>query len=228
MPLIISLIISVLCFSGCVSTYTALQELEPGLNKAGVRNTIGKPSSVGRSKGMDRWTYRFKWKSQEYTTNVFFNDGRVLKVGPLTPFPNYKKKMMESESIEEYEINASLFQKQKDRGFREINSLKKKTNNDIVNFCSHSFPSSKKQACIKIMTGNSFSFPALQFCTKKLSGYFPKVACLNVISNKKFKLSTFQFCNGSDFMNSPIKLRCLNNAGYSPLKNKTPTGKIIW
>ena len=126
MPLIVSLIISIFYLSGCVSTYTALQELEPGLNKAGVRNTVGKPIFVGRSNGLDLWTYKFRWESQEYTRDVFFDDGRVFKVGSLTPFPNYKKKLIESESIEEYEINASLFQKQKEKGFREINSLKKK------------------------------------------------------------------------------------------------------
>ena len=229
MPLIISLIISIFCLSGCVSTYTALQELEPGLNKPEVRINVGRPSSVGRSNGLDRWTYKFRWESQEYTRDVFFDDGRVFKVGPLTPFPNYKKKLVESESIEEYEINATLFQKQKEKGFRDINSLKKKTNNDIVNFCFQSFPHSKKQECIKTMTGKSFSFSALQFCTKKLLGHSPQMSCLHTISNKQFKSSTLRFCNSSNFSNSPFKLKCLSNAGYSPLSSKDQIqGRIIW
>lgn len=123
------IIIGFLFFTSCVSTYTALQEMQPGLTKKEVRNTIGKPSSVGRSNSMDRWTYQFNWNSQEYTRDVLFDEGRVHKVGPLTPYPNYKKKMTEAETMEEYEINASLYQKQKEKGFREINSLKKKSEN---------------------------------------------------------------------------------------------------
>lgn len=114
-----------LFFTSCVSTYTALQEMQPGLTKEEVRNTIGKPKFVGRSGGMDRWIYRFQWGSQEYTRGVFFDEGRVQKIGPLAPYPNYKKKMTEAETMEEYETNAALYQRQKEAGFREINSLKK-------------------------------------------------------------------------------------------------------
>ena len=116
-----------LLFTSCVSTYTALQEMQPGLTKEEVRNTVGRPYFVGRLNGMDRWVYQFNWESQEYTRDVFFDEGRVQKIGPLTPYPNYKKKMTEAETLEEYEINATLYQKQKESGFREINSLNKKT-----------------------------------------------------------------------------------------------------
>ncbi|MDE0518073.1 MAG: outer membrane protein assembly factor BamE [Bdellovibrionales bacterium] len=112
--------------TSCVSTHTALQKVEHGLDKQRVRDTIGKPFSVGRSDGLDRWTYKFRWNSQEYTRDVFFDEGRVQKVGPLTPYPNYEKKMKEAESLEEYERNAQFYQRQKEAGFREINSEKKK------------------------------------------------------------------------------------------------------
>ena len=112
----------------CVSTYTALQELQPGINKERVRNTVGQPFSVGRSDGIDHWTYKFKWNSQEYTRNVVFDEGKVQKIGPLTPYPNYEQKMIEAESLEEYEINATLYQKQKQAGFRELNSIGKRNN----------------------------------------------------------------------------------------------------
>lgn len=101
--------------------------MQPGLTKEEVRNTVGKPNFVRRLNGMDRWIYQFHWDSQEYTRDVFFDEGRVQKIGPLTPYPNYKKKMTEAETMEEYEINAALYQKQKESGFRKINSLKKKS-----------------------------------------------------------------------------------------------------
>ncbi|MDE0118952.1 MAG: outer membrane protein assembly factor BamE [Bdellovibrionales bacterium] len=117
---------NVLFFTSCVSTHTALQNIEHGLDKQRVRNTIGKPFAVGRSNGLDRWTYKFRWNSQEYTRDVFFDEGRIQKVGPLTPYPNYEKKMKEAESLEEYETNVNFYQRQKEAGFREINSEKKK------------------------------------------------------------------------------------------------------
>lgn len=117
------------CLSSCVSTYTALQNLPLSSDKATVRTILGKPSSVGRTDGRDQWTYKFKWQAQEYTRNVFFEDGLVHKIGPLTPYPNYEKKMLESESLDDYETNAMLYYQQKERGFRKINSLNKSQNN---------------------------------------------------------------------------------------------------
>lgn len=118
------LLVSLPVLSSCVSTYTALQEVQPGSSKERVRNTIGRPVSVGRAEGMDRWTYRFKWKGREYTRDLLFDEGMVQKTGPLRPYPDYKRKMKSAETMDDYETNAILYQKQKEKGFREINSLR--------------------------------------------------------------------------------------------------------
>ena len=112
------------CFNSCVSTYTALERLPLGSNKKTVRNVVGKPYFVGRNDGRDQWTYKFKWHAQEYTQNILFEEGLVQKIGPLTPYPNYERKMLEAESLEDYEANAALLKQQKESGFRKINSLK--------------------------------------------------------------------------------------------------------
>ena len=113
-------------FSACVSTYTALQKLHLGSSKDTVRTVVGRPFSVGRVDGKDRWTYQFKWQAQEYTRDILFEDGLVQKIGPMTPYPNYEKKMLEADSLDDYETNAMLFHQQKQRGFRTINAVQKK------------------------------------------------------------------------------------------------------
>lgn len=211
--------ISYLLLVSCVSTYTALQKLQPGLNKEEVRNTIGRPDSVGRSDGMDRWTYKMSWGSQKYTQDVFFDEGKVQKVRPLTPYPNYKSKMIEAESMEEYEINATLYQKQKEAGFREINSVKKRNNDYIFRFCANTFiGDTAKQKCVDIMRGKRFISTALQFCTKVMISNHQKKQCLFTISNKKFNPSTLTFCNNYN-PDYTFKLKCLRNAGHTILPN---------
>ena len=188
----------------CVSTYTALQELQPGLSKERVRNTIGKPFSAGRSDGIDHWTYKLKWNSQEYTRNVFFDAGKVQKVGPLTSYPNYEQKMIEAESMEEYEINAALYKKQKEAGFREINSLK--IGNNIPRFCLSRFSDVQALDCKQIIKGNKFIPPALQFCDGKINKE-KQLKCLKIISNKKFSQSALDFCNSR--INHMQQFKCL-------------------
>lgn len=227
--LFITLFLTIICFTACVSSYTALQEIEPGLTKPEVRIELGKPKSVGRTKGRDRWTYKFKKNSQEYTQDVFFEDGLLIKVGPLTPYPNYKKKMVEAETLEDYEIHASLYQKQKSKGFREINSVKK---NDLREFCSRLFSKpEKKTECENNMKGKKFLYSALLFCKKEIKGYRAKLSCLSETANKTFPLSALEFCASTKtFSKSSIqKLQCLRNSrSHSLPKNKeTETGNII-
>jgi len=203
-----TLFVILFCFTSCVSTYTALQEIEPGINKQQVRNTIGRPDSVSRWDGMDRWTYKLKWNAQEYTQDVFFDEGRVQKTGPLTPYPNYRKKMIEAESLEEYEINAILYQKQKEAGFREINSVN--TSNKLLRFCSNRFDDKEVLNCRNIMSGNKFSYPDLRFCDNKINhSQAEQLKCLKIISNKTFHESALEFC-GNKINHSRIrKLKCL-------------------
>ena len=202
------LFMSLFCFTSCVSTYTALQEMKHGIKKQQVRNTIGKPDSVGRWDGMDRWTYKLKWNSQEYTQNVFFDEGRVQKVGPLTPYPNYRKKMIEAESLEEYEINATLYQKQKEAGFREINSVN--TDNKLLRFCSNRFDDKEVLTCKKIMSGNKFSYSAIRFCDNKINySQTRQLKCLETISNKTFHEAALKFCNNKISHSQIRQLKCL-------------------
>ncbi len=128
------LIIGMCIVNACVSTYTALQKIPLGANQVLVRKQLGRPVSVGRLQGYTTWVYRFKWNAQEYSQTLFFEDGRVQKVGPLLPYPNYQQKMTESESWDEYETNAMLYHRQKESAFRQINSVKKpkKTTNPQV------------------------------------------------------------------------------------------------
>ena len=122
---ILSLTVLASCLASCVSTHTALQNLSTGLSKPDVRNRVGRPYRVQRLQGQDVWVYKFKWRAQKYTQTVVFDEGLVQKTGPLEPYPNYKKKMQEAESLDDYEANAFLYQKQKETGFRTINSITK-------------------------------------------------------------------------------------------------------
>ena len=231
-----------LCLGGgCVSTRTALQEMAPGTTKEQVWNTIGKPVKVGRYDGWDRWTYQFFWKSQEYTQDLFFDEGKVVKTGPLLPYPNYEQKMAQADSMEEYEMNAVLYQRQKEAGFREINTLRKK---DL--FCSHYMKGKKAIAkCHKTMMGKvflpsalrfchthikgsenlklkglslianrKFSSQSLGFCQHKVRGVFSKMKCLAVVADKDFSSSALKFCSQGI---PSQKVRCLSNLGYTPI-----------
>ena len=199
-------ILGLLFLASCVSTYTALQDIQPGLSKQRVRNTIGKPVSVGRLDSMDRWTYKFKWHSQEYTQDVLFDEGKVQKLGPLTHYPNYEKKMIDAESLEEYEMNATLYQKQRQAGFREINTLN--TGSNIPNFCSNRFSGSTVLNCQNIITGKKFIPSALKFCDNKIGNAHTKLQCLKIISNKKFSRFALTFCDRK-ISNAHTKLQCL-------------------
>ena len=233
-----------LWLASCVSTRTALQEIEPGTTKEQVWNTIGKPAKVGRHEGhFDRWTYQYKWRSQEYTQDLFFDEGKVVKTGPLVPYPNYEQKMAQADSMEEYEMNAILYQRQKEAGFREINTLNPKE--DI--FCDHYVKGKKAIAnCHHIMrgkiflplalrfchehikgseslklkglsltAGQKFSPLALRFCRRNVQGSLSKVKCLSAVAGKEFRPSHLRFCDQK--ANKATKLQCLSHLGYNPL-----------
>ena len=125
MKCLVYMFFSLFFLSACVSTYTALQKIQPGLTKQEVRMQLGAPDVVGRVKGWDQWTYKFKKQSKKYTMDIYFEDGYVIKKGPLVAYPNYKAKMEAADSLDAYEANAYLYQKQKLEGFRKINSTKK-------------------------------------------------------------------------------------------------------
>ncbi len=234
---------SLLLCAGCVSTRQALQEMAPGTSKERAWNTLGKPAKVGRWDGLDRWTYQFRWRSQEYTQDLFFDEGKVVKTGPLLPYPNYGQKMAQADSMEEYEMNAVLYQRQKEAGFREINTLNNKE--DI--FCSHYVKGEKalknchnimrgkvflpsalrfchkyikgseslKLEGLSLIAGRKFSPRALSFCRNQVRGMFSKMKCLSHVADKEFKSSTLGFC--SQGMPSQ-KLKCLSHSGFSPLQ----------
>ena len=231
-----------LCAS-CVSTRTALQQTAPGTSKERVWNTVGKPAKVGRWDGLDRWTYQFRWHSQEYTQDLFFDEGKVIRKGPLLPYPNYEQKMAQADSMEDYEMNAVLYQRQKEAGFREINTLNKKE--DI--FCSYYVKEKKSLAnCHNIMrgkvflplalrfchehikgsenlkleglsltAGRKFSPEALRFCRNKVRGVFSKMKCLATVADKTFSSSALKSCAKGSVPSQ--KLKCLGRSGYNSL-----------
>ena len=123
---IIILMVLVGAFISCASTRNAIENLRPGMSKYSVRRMLGPPYKIERSQGYDLWIYKFSWKSREYTKTVFFNAGRTVKLGRLTPHPNYEKKISRAQSFKEYEINARLRHQQKEAGFRTINSVNNK------------------------------------------------------------------------------------------------------
>ena len=127
MKYLLYMFFSLFFLSACVSTYTAIQKIHPGLTKKEVRIQLGAPDFVGRVKGWDQWTYKLKSQSKQYTVDIYFEDGHVIKKGPLLAYPNYKAKMEAADSLDAYEANAYLYQKQKQEGFRKINSTKKPT-----------------------------------------------------------------------------------------------------
>ena len=200
-------------FASCVSTYTALQEMEPGLSKKEVRIRAGRPFSVGRTDGLDRWTYKFQWQSQDYTQDLFFNEGLVEKTGPLTPYPNYKQKMISAETPEEYENHARLYQKQKAQGFREINTTAK--SNDVMDFCRKTHGHRMEQ-CITILTNGLFALPSLHFCINYIQGDKAKEDCLVFIRNKTFQPNTLEFCGNR--LGGLDKMMCLKQSHYQPLR----------
>ena len=221
----------------CTSTYTSLQNLKPEATKQQVRNILGKPKVVGRWDGMDRWTYKFKLRSQQYTQDVFFDEGKFQKTGPLTPYPNYQKKLEEAENLDEYEILAKLRNKQKAKGFREINSLNPATdfcfkrfsnksahqcktllkNNTFqaqaLRFCDQKIPSSHKLKCLRAVSDKKFHFLALDFCKQGVKQNF-KLNCLNIISSKQFHPRGLQFCQRSP---KSLQLKCLKNLGTNKI-----------
>ena len=243
--------ISILCgcallfllLASCVSTRTALQDIEPGTTKKQVWNTIGKPVKVSRHEGrFDRWTYQYRWHSQEYTQDLFFDEGKVVKTGPLVPYPHYEQKMAMADTLEEYEMNAVLYQRQKEAGFRKINSLNQK--DDI--FCPHYLKGKAVEKCHNVMRGKTFmpsalrfchkhikgsdslklvglsltagqkfSPPALRFCRNKMKGSLSKMKCLSAVANKEFTRSALKLCAQGTLLSQ--KLNCLHNLGYNPL-----------
>ncbi len=228
------LIVCFFLFTSCVSTHTALQEMRSGSSKEQVRNTAGKPYSVDRYDGMDRWTYKFSWNSQEYTRDVFFDEGRVQKVGTLTLYPNYEKKMKSAETLEEYEINASLYQKQKESAFREINSEKSNT----LKFCSSLFglsSSDQTEKCRNLMNGKRFMYPALQFCIEKIWDYNLKTSCLSEAAGKIFDRSLLYCPEGAlsetpwekSWRNDFRTFRCLKQTKYTPFPDKDKKGGVV-
>jgi len=124
---IIILMVLVGTFVSCASTHNAIENnLRSGMSKYSVRRMLGPPYKIERSQGYDLWIYKFSWKKREYTRTVFFNAGHTVKLGRLTPYPDYEKRISQAQSFKEYEINARLRHRQKEAGFRTINSVNNK------------------------------------------------------------------------------------------------------
>ena len=225
MPYLLLFFLSAFLFS-CVSTYTALQGIEHGLTKQTVWNTAGKPLKVGRYDGLDRWTYHFRHDRQYYTQDIFFDEGKVVKKGPLRPYPDYEKQMLTADSLEEYEINATLYHQQKEAGFREINSVKprkkshKKSHNRSnkkTTFCTRHFAGPLVKTCDQIVSGSTFFYPALLFCVNNIKKPRLKLKALSFIANKKFQPEALRFCQNN--LSKPFsKVTCLSLVANKKIK----------
>ena len=76
-------------------------------------NLLGKPFKVKRKYGLDYWIYKFKAGGGEYTRQIVFKEGRLIRKGKPVPYPAPRLVLDGVENLEEYEQAVEQFQKQK-------------------------------------------------------------------------------------------------------------------
>ena len=73
-----------LWLGGCTTVPKALHEVKPGWNKADVVERAGNPSHTYRKDSIDHWIYKYYEGDRLKSTEIQFQGGKVIDVGPAS------------------------------------------------------------------------------------------------------------------------------------------------
>lgn len=98
----------------------SLSELSLGMEKSEVLEKAGSPRTSQRNKSKDIWTYSFFRGDKEFRQKLIFENGRVIELLPVRPYPDPQEAMQNANSLDEYEKVGQEMKKSKDSGFKDI------------------------------------------------------------------------------------------------------------
>ena len=107
---------------GCASNSipSALDRLRPGMDKPAVLDRVGNPTRTYRENGQDHWQYVYFRNDREWTRDITFEDGKILKVSRGFAKDPSVKELQNADSMEEYEKKAREMQKKNKGKFKSL------------------------------------------------------------------------------------------------------------
>lgn len=102
---ILAVALSLIFFSsGCASSnYDQVKKVKPGMEKTEVLDILGNPNSTRRRGGRDIWTYVIFDDAKKQGADIFFTNGKVVKVSPAKLTISDEDELTDTGSLEEYE-----------------------------------------------------------------------------------------------------------------------------
>ncbi len=101
------------------SLTSTLDKLDEGMDKDMVLNKAGNPKYTFRANGQDHWVYVFFQDNQEFSRQVDFLDGKVVKIGRPVAKQTWTKELDDTQSLEEYEKKVRELQQKKGK-FKDV------------------------------------------------------------------------------------------------------------
>ena len=109
----IGLFLAALFLTHCTHLNTKITSLPYNSSKFEVIDKLGSPFQIKRRHGLDYWVYKFKVGEKEYTRQVIFKDGSVIRKGKPARYPTPQLILDGVKNLDDYEEAVKQFQKQK-------------------------------------------------------------------------------------------------------------------
>lgn len=97
---------------GCVTPlHQSIEEVQKGMSKSDVVESLGSPKFTSRYKGQDIWRYVYYKEGVPYSRSIFFEAGYVIKVTKSKRKPYLLDQALRADSLQEYEKRIDLYHK---------------------------------------------------------------------------------------------------------------------
>lgn len=106
---------------GCATpAHKALNSLEIGMDKDDALQIMGSPWISRRVQGKDYWVYRAYKDDQQYRREITFEQGKIISMSPLRPYPDPTEDIKNSSNIDEFEKAAKAKSQAYKKGFKDV------------------------------------------------------------------------------------------------------------
>ncbi|HMN67253.1 MAG TPA: outer membrane protein assembly factor BamE [Bdellovibrionales bacterium] len=89
--------------AGCATpNHAGLERLREGMDKDAVLETAGNPRRTFRTNGQDHWIYVYFEKNEEFSRQLSFEEGKLVKVGRPMAKQNWGKELESLKKTENF------------------------------------------------------------------------------------------------------------------------------
>lgn len=107
--------------AGCATNPSrAIENVKVGMDKDRVLDLMGSPPRTYRQGMQDHWIYKYSHEDHEWSRDVVFEDGHVVKITEPLAKADWVKELEGADSMEEFEQKAKAHEQKANNNFKPI------------------------------------------------------------------------------------------------------------